>query len=125
MPEQLETGFRTFTAGAAIGRFLRVKLSSSKLATAGITDKELGVLTEDAFADLDRRTVQLRTCPGTVKMVANAALSVGADVYTAASGKVGASASTAYYLGVALTASAADGDVIEVLRNAHGDSAVP
>lgn len=125
MPEHVETGTRTFIAGGAIARFLRVTLSSGKLAAAGITAKELGTLEEDAFADGDRRPVRLRTAQGTAKMVANAALAVGADVYTAASGKVGASASTAFLVGTALSASAADGDVIEVLRNAHGDTAVP
>ena len=54
----------------------------------------------------------------TVKMVASAALSIGANVYTAASGKVqGVATLTAgsYWLvGRLLTASGADGDVVEV-----------
>lgn len=125
MAEQYDSRNRMFTAGAAIAKHLRVKLSSGKLAAAGIADKEIGTLIEASFADLDVRPVRLRTAQGTTKFVANAALAVGADVYTAASGKVGASATTAFYIGVALSASGADGDVIEVLRNTHGDTAVP
>lgn len=53
----------------------------------------------------------------TVKMVASAALSIGAWVYTAASGKVQGtptSTGTYYKVGRLLTASGADGDVVEV-----------
>ncbi len=118
------SGTRNFTAGGVVGVSLRVKLTSLKLAVAGITDREIGVIDVAALADLDVRPVTLRTAPGTVMMVANAALAVNASVYTAAAGKVGPSATTAFLLGTALTASAADGDPIEVLRSAHGDTAV-
>lgn len=125
MPGQNETGVITMTAGAAIAQYLRVKITASKLATAGITDRELGTLEEASFADGDVRAVRLRNAPGSRKMVANAAIAVGAEVYTAASGKVGASASTAYREGIALTASAADGDVIEVATDPDGGTVVP
>jgi len=118
------SGVRNFVAGAAIAVDLRVILTATKLAVAGITAKEIGTIRVAALADLDVRPVTLRTAQGTVRMVANAAIAVGAAVYTAAAGKVGPSASTAFFLGEALTASTADGDVIEVLRNTHGDTAV-
>lgn len=125
MSQFVEGPIKMFTAGAAIAKHLRVTLSSGKLAAAGITVREIGTLEEASFADLDVRGVRLRTAPGTVRMVASAAISQGALVYTAASGKVGPSASTAFIIGTALEAAAADGDVIEVLRNTHGDTAVP
>jgi hypothetical protein len=124
MSQYVEGPIKAFTAGAAIAKHLRVTLSSGKLAAAGITVKEIGTLEEASFADLDVRPVRLRTAPGTVRMVANGAISLGAAVFTAASGKVGPSAATAFVLGTALEAAAADGDVIEVLRNSHGDTAV-
>lgn len=113
---QTHSGNMTFTAGAAIAANLRVKLSSGKLAVAGVADKELGTLLGATFADLDLGTVSLRNEPGTKKMVAAGAIALGADVYTAASGKVNdTAASTSYLLGTALEAATADGDVIEVL----------
>jgi len=124
MAQLVESAGRSFVAGAAIAQYLRVTLSSGKLAAAGLTTREIGVLEAASFADLDVRSVRLRTAQGTCKMVANAALAVGASVYTAASGKVGPSLSTGFLLGTALSASTADGDVIEVLRSSHGDTAV-
>jgi hypothetical protein len=116
---------RSFTAGAAIARFLRVTLSGGKLAAAGATTKELGVLRDAAFADGDVKAVLLRNKEGTIPMLANAAIAVNAQVWTAASGKVGAATTGAFLVGTALTAAAADGDQIEVLPNIHGDTASP
>ncbi len=124
MGQYVETPTRTFIAGAAIDPYRRVTLSSGKLALAGITTRELGTLEEESFADGDIRAVRLRTAQGTCKMVANAAISAGAAVFTAANGKIGPSASTAFKIGTALEAATADGDVIEVLRHNHDETAV-
>lgn len=60
----------------------------------------------------------LGAAAGTTKMVANAAITAGALVYTAAAGKVSPTfGATLYMVGRAVTAAAADGDVIEVLPN--------
>lgn len=104
-----------FTAGAAIASSLRVKLSAGKLALAGSTDVELGVLKDRVFADGDPATVDLRTGEGTTPMIASEAITAGEPVYAAASGKVAASGSLR--IGRALTAATADGDEIEVLRD--------
>ena len=124
MAQFTEACCKTFIATGALAEFLRVSLTAGKLVAAGIAVKELGTMERPAKAADEVVPVRLRTAPGTVKMVASAALAVGADVFTAAAGKVGASASTAFYLGTCLHASAADGDVIEVLRAPMGDSAV-
>ena len=125
MAQLVDTNCKTFEADEAVAQYLRVKLDGDgKVTTAGITDKEVGSATREAYASGDQIAVKLRTGAGTHKLVASAALTVGDTVYTAASGKIGASASTAYELGIALETSTADGDVIEVLYNAHGDTAV-
>ena len=124
MPAQNESGIISLAAAGAVAQHLRVKYSSGSFTTAGIADRELGTLEEAALAALDVRAIKLRNSPGTRKFIASAALAIGAEVYTAASGKVGASASTAYRVGIAVTASAADGDIIEVATD-PGDSAVP
>jgi len=125
MSQFVETPVRAFIAGGAIAQHLRVKAASTgKLSAAGISDKELGTITQAAFADGDVVGVRLRTAQGTCKMVANATgCVIGSEVYTAAAGKISPSyASGSYPIGVALEASTADGDVIEVLRNSHGDT---
>lgn len=127
MPGMNPSGLLSFDAGGAIARLLRVKLSSGVLAVAGLADGpgvELGTMDDVAFAAGDKVCVRARNLTGSRKTVANAALAVGAKVYTAASGKVGASATGAFLEGIALTASGADGDIIEVLTD-PGEVAVP
>lgn len=121
----VETATRTFPldGSTAIAKHLRVTLSSGNLALAGIADKELGTMEYEVFSGNEEGTVRLRNSPGTKLMVASAAITAGAAVFTAASGKVGNSAATAFLIGTALTAAAADGDIIEVLPNVHGDTA--
>ena len=109
---------KTFTAGAAIAQHLRVKLSSSKLAAAGATDLEVGTLESASFADLDVRSVRLRTAAGTTKMVAAGAISADADVWGAAGGKIN-DVANGNYIGKALGAASGDGSVIEVERIAQ------
>lgn len=72
------------------------------------------VVDEPAVGDL--AAVELLGCaPGTMKMVANAAVTVGSCVYTAAAGKVSPTfGATLYMVGRAVTPAAADGDIIEV-----------
>lgn len=126
MSQYVDTPTRTFTAGAAIGQYIRVYLSSGKLAVAGLTNKEIGQAEVAAFADGDVIPVRLRTAQGTCKMVAAGAITAGAAVYTAASGKIDdVATSTGFLVGTALEAATAANDVIEVLRNSHGDTANP
>lgn len=119
MSQFVEGGTKSFTAGAAIAQFLRVKLTASKLAVAGLglNDEtlEIGTLEEASFADLDIRTVRLRSAQGTCKMVAAGVIAAGVAVFGAAGGKISTTASGAT-IGISCEAAAADGDVIEVLR---------
>ena len=118
-----ENGCRTFiNGGTALARYTRVKLSSGVLAAAGLADKELGVLARRGDAS-DYAGVLLRTAEGTTPMIAAEAISAGATVFTAADGRVGNTATGAFQIGVALEAATADGDIIEVVRNRHGDTA--
>jgi hypothetical protein len=118
MPGFNETGIHTFTAGGAIAQHLRVKLSAGKLAVAGATDGpgvELGTMEEASSADGDVRAVRARNHQGSRKMVADAAVVAGAQVFTRANGKVGATSAGAFREGIALTAAGGDGELIEVL----------
>lgn len=125
MAEIDDSGFKSFEANGAIPQFARVKLlSTGKIDVAGLAEKEIGTATREAFAAGDIISVKLRSAGGTHKMIAQEALAVAAAVYTEASGKVqDTAASTAFLVGTALTAATADGDIVEVLYNAHGDTA--
>lgn len=107
---------KTFTAGAAIGKHILVKLSSGKLAVAGLGEEFLGTLEDASFADGDLRAVRLRSAQGTLKAVASGAFSAGAVVYGRAAGKVDdISTTSAIRLGIALEAATAANDIVEVL----------
>jgi len=111
----VEANCKTFTAGGAIAQYLRVILGSGgTIAAASASEVETGVLEDAAFASGDIRQVRLRTANGTMRMVANGAITLGADVYAAASGKIASSGTVP--CGTAMEAATTNGDVIEVLR---------
>lgn len=117
MSQFTDTPAKMFTAGEAIPKHARVKITSGTLAKAGIGDTtEIGTIMQEAFADGDVVAVRLATATGTVKCIASAALTAGALCWTAADGEVSVSASTARVFGVCLEAAAADQDIIEVMR---------
>jgi len=119
----IDGNYKAFKIGAtAIPNGARVKLASGLLVVAVATDKELGTLVGNG--DIGAHgTVKLRTASGTHTMIANGALAVGATGFTAAAGKIGATSTGAFQAVTVLEASSADGDLIEVLYNAHGDTA--
>lgn len=110
---------KTFTAGAALAVFRRVKLSAGKLAYSGTADEDIGTITKPAFADLDPVNVRLINGPGTRLMCASEAISLHAKVYQGANGKVAATGTKA--CGYALEAATADNDLIEVLYIPQSD----
>lgn len=110
-----------FTASTAA--FLRCYIDSSGYAAIADADKKsVGVATTGAPAwsgATSVNTLTLNHQVGAQTMVANGAISVGQKVYAAASGKV---SSTGRVLeGVALTATSADGDYIQVVPEANVD----
>lgn len=120
--QPMQTDWRHFTAAGAIAQYARVKLTSSKLVVAALADGdiEIGTIEVASAADNDVRPVRLPTAPGATNMIAKVALAVGVKVFTAAAGKVSATASGAFVIGVALTSSSSDGDIIEVARHPSG-----
>lgn len=125
MSQFVDGNYKTFVADEAIAVHLRVKLDSDgRVTIAGLTDKDIGTAVTPAFAAGDNITVKLRTGSGTHKMVAIEAFAVGSRLYTEANGKVqDTAASTSFQIGTALEAAEADGDVVEVLYDMHGDTA--
>lgn len=125
MTQQVDARTKGFTSAGTFSRFARVKVDANgDVVEAALADKEIGIAQLESFAAGDRIPVKLRTADGTCKMIAAEALAAGAAVYTAASGKVADTAAVGSFLvGTALEAAAADGDIIEVVYNAHGDTA--
>lgn len=123
MAQYVDYGHKAFPANAAISQYLRVKLVSLNGApavdVAGLADREAGVATRPAFAQGDPVDVRLTSASGTCPMVASGAITLLAEVYSDAGGKVSATqGSNAVLIGTALTAASGDGAVIEVLRAA-------
>jgi hypothetical protein len=125
MSQYVDGNVKTFIADEAIAVHLRVKLDADgRITVAGLTDKEIGTAITPAFAAGEPVSVKLRSGAGTHKMVAIEPLAAGATLYTETGGKVQDTAqATSFQIGTALEAATADNDVIEVLYNAHGDTA--
>lgn len=112
---QTNTGLKAYKAGEALEAFRRVKLNSSSEAVyADATDREIGI-TEHAVASGDHVTVRLRNMPGTVRLVAAAAIAQFAMVKGMADGKVDDASTGGPGRYIALEAALADGDEIECM----------
>jgi len=112
-----DTGTKAFPVSGAIGRYVRVKLSSGSLAVAAVGDRGIGVIRDPAFAAGEVHTVLLYTKPGTLPFVASKSIAANVAIYSTASGQVtDTSAATCFLLGTnLLTAAANAGDIIEAL----------
>jgi hypothetical protein len=124
MSQYVDAQTKAFTAAGTIKQYARVVLGSGGTITeAGLAVKEIGTAMEPALTG-ETIAVRLRTANGTHKMIAIEALAIGATLYTETDGKVQDTAqATSFQIGTALEAATADGDIIEVLYNAHGDTA--
>lgn len=108
----LVSQFPKFAVDAAYGKDIRVKWSSSGVVTVAGDEEELGTTEEITIAATDRVAIMPKNLAGVRYYVASKAISEGADVYTAASGKI--SDSGTYYRGVALEAASGNGSRIRV-----------
>jgi len=124
MSQFSDGNYKAFTAAAAIPQYARVTFGSGGTITkSGLAEKDIGTAQQAAFAAGDVITVKLRTAAGTHKMIAANAFTKGDPAYTAADGEIADSASTAYFVGTVLETASADQDIVEVIYNAHGDTA--
>lgn len=98
-------------------RYVLVKkgTADNQMLLGDATTRPIGVCLDEPGVDEEGAVFVLGAGTGTVRMVAAAAITAGAPVYTSASGKVTATwAATAFIVGRALTAAAAADDLIEV-----------
>lgn len=105
-----------FTVGATAvvgGRLVDVSTANTIVPSGADSAKVLGVAAQDA-ATGERVTVFPRS-GGVHRLVAAGAIAVGARVISATDGEVATIGSGSNPIGIALTAAAADQDVIDVL----------
>lgn len=102
------------TAGGAISPEARVLFGGSTVAAAGVV-QDHGTLRDTANASGDVVALKPPIREGSTIMIADGAITAGANVYPAASGKVTATVQ-GRRIGIAMGAASADGDWIEVLR---------
>lgn len=118
MAIQVDTPFKAFKISASVNEFRFAALSAANtIAQAGAASAAVVGVTQEArdFASgrTDWVTVKLLHQGGTFKITAGGAISAGADIYVAATGKATATANAGGAVAVALEAASADGDVIE------------
>jgi hypothetical protein len=115
-----DNGIKTFTAGEALERARRVKLSSGygdQVEYADGADDYIGV-TLESVASGDPVAVKLkRASQGTVEVEASAAISAGDTIYGATDGKVSTSSTGTDKFGKALEAASGSGAIIEALMD--------
>jgi hypothetical protein len=110
-----EERVRTFTAGAAIARGTRVKLSTGKVVAADAGDAWVGWTKNRTLADGDPVAVILRSNGGTVEARAGGAITAGATVKQDNGGDYVATTSGDDIWGIALTAAGGAADLFELL----------
>jgi hypothetical protein len=115
-----DNGVKTFTAGEALERARRVKLSTgygNQVEYADAADDYVGV-TLEAAASGEPVALKLKgASAGTVEVEASAAITAGVTIYGAADGKVSASSTGTDKFGKALEAASGSGAVIEAIMD--------
>ena len=111
-------GIKAFVANEDLAASRRVKvLSTGKVAYADADTAGDGVTLYEVAAG-DSVAVKLNNCPGTFEMTAAGAITLGADAYAAADGKIQALPAEAgdYFLvGRGFEAATQDGEIIEIM----------
>lgn len=108
---QSNDGIKGYVAAAALTRGQRVKLSSGQAAVAGAGEEGIGTARQSC--DSGSHASILLDHP-TREMIAAGAISAGANVYAAATGRVSATISGRRQ-GIALEAATTAGDYLEVM----------
>jgi hypothetical protein len=109
----------TMIASVEIAQKLRVAIKAGtttappEVAIAGVGDPGVGV-NDYLVAINEKAAIEPYNKSGTLEMVANGVVGIGADVFPAAGGKI-STVPAGDPLGMALEAATADGDIIEIL----------
>lgn len=109
---------KTDAAIATRNLLFAVGSDGAHIAACGVAGIPVGTVDDEAAAAEENVAVLLLGKGSTKLMVASEAITAGEAVYTAANGKIQdlptTTTAACYHVGYALTAAAADGDIIEV-----------
>jgi len=118
-----KTGYLTLIAAAALTINQRLKIDTDgKWAVAGADDKALALAADNFASGVPANAQIIANAPGTLICVASAAVTVGADVYGAATGGA-SSVPSGDYLGKARSAASGSGSYFEVIPAANAGEA--
>lgn len=119
MSQQNDSGFKTFTTSAAVGKYRRVVVAADGTvseALVGASSVDFQGVAQDNAASGGQVTVKLRSAPGTFMIEAAGAVTAGAVIYAASTGRIDDAASGAA-IGKALAAASGAGGIIECELN--------
>ena len=108
----------TITLGGTVSKGQLVKLSSGVgVVTTGVASEDNALIGVAQMAGVsgDEITVTSLNCVAKIDVMFGGAVSAGAQVFTAASGKGSATATSLTLVGLAEKAASADGDIIPVI----------
>lgn len=106
----------TLSSAASAARGTRLTLASTGLYAAAAIGVKGEAVTEYTIAASGSGTARLLNAPGTqIYQTTAAVIAIGDPVYTAASGLVSSTSTSAVLLGVARTAVASPGGLVEVI----------
>ena len=112
------------TLGGTVVKYALVKLASGLgVVTGGVASEDNTLVGVAQESGVSGDTVSVRAIiPGTVSdIIVGAAITKGARVFSAASGKGSPTATSLTSAGIALEASTADGDIIPVMQTVGGN----
>lgn len=115
----IDNGVKPFTAGEALARARRVKLSSgygTQVEYADHGDDFIGV-TLEAAASGGMVSVKLKNSAGTVEVECSAAVTAGDTLYGSDDGKVSSASTSNDKFGQALEDASGDGATIEAIMD--------
>lgn len=108
------------SSDTGLNRALKLNSAGQVILTAAVTDICIGTIGEESADAVVGSGLSVVTLVGKIKMIAAAAISIGEVIVPAAAGQVngvaniGALAADSMGIGVALTAAASQGDIIQV-----------
>lgn len=120
MATQVDNAFKAFKISASVNEFRFVALGAANtVAQAAVASAAVVGVSQEARDYTSGRTdwlnVKLQHQGGTFKITASGAITAGADIYVAATGKATATPNAGGAVAVANEAASADGDVIEAI----------
>ena len=117
--------YPTITLGGTVAKYALVKINASGVGvvTTGVASEDNALVGVAQEAGVSGDSIAVRPIiPGTISdVLVGGAITLGARVYTAASGKGSSTATSLTSVGIALKAATSDDDIIPVIQTVGGN----